>query len=168
MFWSTETVKFHFWSGAKPRDQKQETGNDSDVISGLKVLGKQISPAFSYFLINNALLYHILANWLAHNKKMTKKYAFCKVPSPEMTSKSFPVPCFWTRGFVPHGKSNFTFLIRQNTGQENRFRVFFFAMIISTSESKLWKEKLEQINNDASAFHFWRWNWKKVAAAGHC
>ena len=43
---------------------KKETGNDCDVISklNLKFLGKQISPTFSYFLINNALLYHFLAN----------------------------------------------------------------------------------------------------------
>ena len=38
---------------------------------------KQISPTFSYFLINNALLYHFLANWLAHNKKVTEKSVFC-------------------------------------------------------------------------------------------
>ena len=137
MLWRTKTVKFHFWWGAKPRDQKQETGNDSDVISGLKVLGKQISSAFSYFLINNALLYHILANWLAHNKTMTEKYVFCKAPSPVMTSKSFPVPCFWTRSFVPHRKSNPTFLVRQNTGQENCYRIIFFVMLISTMESRL-------------------------------
>ena len=28
----------------------------------LKILGKQMSPTFSYFLINNAFLYHILGN----------------------------------------------------------------------------------------------------------
>ena len=30
------TKKFHFWSGTKRRDQKQETENDCDVISGLQ------------------------------------------------------------------------------------------------------------------------------------
>ena len=69
-------MKFHFRWGAKPREEKQETGNDCDVISALEVSGKQISPTFSYFLINNALLYHFLANILAHNKKMTKKSVF--------------------------------------------------------------------------------------------
>ena len=34
-----------------------------------KLRKKQIYATFSYFLINNALLYHFLANWLAHNKK---------------------------------------------------------------------------------------------------
>ena len=42
----------------------------------LKFLGEQISPTFSYFLINNVLWYHFLANSLAHNKKMTEKSVF--------------------------------------------------------------------------------------------
>ena len=57
---------------------------------------KQISPTFSYFLINNALLYHFLANWLAHNKKMTEKSVFREAWSPEVTSQSFPVSRFCT------------------------------------------------------------------------
>ena len=47
---------------------------------------KQISPTFTYFLINNALLYHFLVKWLAHNKKMNKKYVFREAWGPEMTS----------------------------------------------------------------------------------
>ena len=44
----------------------------------LKFRGKKISPTFSYFLINNALLQHFLANLhvLAHNKKTTEKSVF--------------------------------------------------------------------------------------------
>ena len=93
---------------------------------------KQISPTFSYFLINNALLYHFLANWLAHNKKMTKKSVFREAWSPELTSQSFPVSCFWCRGFVPHRKWNLTLLAHQNTGKENRYRKKVFATLIST------------------------------------
>ena len=33
----------------------------------LKLWGKQISPAFSTFLISKAFLYHFLVNWLSHN-----------------------------------------------------------------------------------------------------
>ena len=40
MFWCTKRVKFHFRWGTKQRDQKQETGNDCDVISGLQALQK--------------------------------------------------------------------------------------------------------------------------------
>ena len=62
------------------------------LFEDLKFWGKQISPTFSYFLINNALMYHFLANLLAHNKKMTDKSVFHEVS------------CFWSRGFVPHRK----------------------------------------------------------------
>ena len=44
-----------------------------------KLREKQISPTFSYFLINNALLYHFLVNWLVHNKKMTENLFFAKL-----------------------------------------------------------------------------------------
>ena len=47
-------------------------------IQDSKPREKQISPMFSYFLINNAQLYHFLGNWLAHNKKMTEKSVFCE------------------------------------------------------------------------------------------
>ena len=40
VFWCTKNMKFHFWWGTNPRDQKQVTGNDCDVISGLEVSGK--------------------------------------------------------------------------------------------------------------------------------
>ena len=36
-----------------------------------KLCEKQISPTFSYFLINSAVLYHFLANLLAQNQKMS-------------------------------------------------------------------------------------------------
>ena len=87
---------------------------------------------FLIFLINNALLYHFLANWLAHNKKTTKKSVFCEAWSPELTSQLFPGSCFWCRGFVPHRKWNLTLLAHQNMGKENRYRKIFFATLIST------------------------------------
>ena len=101
-------------------------------IQDSKPREKQISPTFSYFLINNALLYHFLANWLAHNKKMTEKSFFRETWSPELTSQSFPVSCFWCRGFVPHRKWNLTLLAHQNRRKENRYRKNFFATLIST------------------------------------
>ena len=47
-----------------------------------KFRAKQTCPTFSYFLINNALLYHFLANLLAHNKKMTEQSVFREASSP--------------------------------------------------------------------------------------
>ena len=70
-----------------------------------KLCKKQISLTFSYFLINKALLYHFLVNWLTYNKKSV----FLKVWSPEMMLQSFPASCFWSRSFVPHRKWNFMF-----------------------------------------------------------
>ena len=99
----------------KPRDQKLEAGKDFEVIS----------RTFSYFLINNGHLYHLLANLLAHNKEMNEKFVFREALSLEMSSQSLPVSCFRSRGFVHHRKWNFTFLVRQNSGKENRYRIVF-------------------------------------------
>ena len=41
-----------------------------------KLRGKQISPTFSYFLVNNALLYLFLATLLVYNNNMTEKAVF--------------------------------------------------------------------------------------------
>ena len=101
---------------------------------------KKFAATFSYFVINNALLYHFLANWLAHNKKMTEKSVFRKAWSPELTSQSFPVSRFWCRGFVPHRKWNLTLLAHQNTGKENRYRNFFLLHL-----SAHWGDLIEQI-----------------------
>ena len=86
----------------------------------------------SYFLINNALLYHFLANWLPHNKRMSEKSVFREAWSPELTSQSFPVPCFWSHGFVPNRKWNLMLLVHQNTGKQNRYGKNFFSVVIST------------------------------------
>ena len=63
------------------------------LFQDFKFRRKQISQTFSYFLINNTLLYHLLANLSAHNKKVTEKSVFREASSPEMTSQSFPVSC---------------------------------------------------------------------------
>ena len=63
---------------------------------------------------------------------MSEKSVFREAWSPEMTSKLFPVSCFWARGFVPHRKWNLTLLVHQNMGKEKRYRVFFYAILIST------------------------------------
>ena len=78
LFWCTKSVKFHFRWGTKLRDQEQETGTIVTSFKDSKPREKQISPTFSYFLINNALLYYFLANLLAHSKKMTEKSFFSR------------------------------------------------------------------------------------------
>ena len=84
-----------------------------------KSLKKRISPTFSYFLINNELLYHFLVNWLAHNKKMTDKSVFHEL--------SFNQVLKWRRNrsqspvFVPQRKWNLTFLVHQKSLSKNIF-----------------------------------------------
>ena len=121
VFWCTKSIKFHFRLGTKPRDQKQGTGNDCDVNSGLQASRKTDFSDVFLFSHKQPLLYHFLANWLAHNKKMTEKSVFCKAWSPELTSQSFPVSCFWCRGFVPHRKWNLMLLVLWSHGLLNRF-----------------------------------------------
>ena len=60
---------------------------------------------------------------------MSEKSVFHKAWSPEMTSQSFPVSCFWSRGFVPHRKWNLMLWAHQNTRKENALNV-----LISTLE----------------------------------
>ena len=67
---------------------------------------------------------------------MTEKSVFREAWSPELTSQSFPVPCFWSRGFVPHRKGNLMLLVHQNMGKENRYGKNFFAVLISTLGSQ--------------------------------
>ena len=59
-----------------------------------------------------------------------QKSVFPETSNPEMTSQSFPVTCFWSHGFVPHRMWNFKFMVHQNIGKENRYRIFFFAIIL--------------------------------------
>ena len=103
---------------------------------------------FIIFFINKALLYHFSANWLAHNKRMTEKSVFLEAWSSELTSQSFPVPCFWSRGFVPHRKWNLMLLVHQHTGKENRYGKNFFAVLISTLGRFDWANKKNLSLND--------------------
>ena len=105
-----------------------------DVNSGFQVKPreKQISQSLSYCELINLLRNGTIVRCLWENKKTLEKSVFREAWSPELTSQSFPVPCFWSRGFVPHRKWNLMLLVRQNTGKENRYGKNFFAVLIST------------------------------------
>ena len=96
-----------------------------DKISpGLEASRKTDFSDIFLFSINNALLYHFLANLSAHDKKMTEKSVFREVSNPEMTSQSFPVSCVWSLGFLPlpvFGTSKH--------GKKNRYRIFFWLSV---------------------------------------
>ena len=48
-----------------------------------------------------------------------------------MTSQSFVVSWFWSRGFAPQQKKNFTVLVHQDTGKKNHYR---FLILLYVSE----------------------------------
>ena len=101
---------------------------------------KQISPTFTYFVVNNALLYHFLVYWLAHNKKMTKKSVLREAWSPELTSQLFPVSCFWSHSFELHWKWNLTLLDHQNVRKESCYQKKFILYL-----SVHWGDLIEQL-----------------------
>ena len=78
---------------------------------------------------------------------MTEKSVFREAWSPELTSQSFPVSCFWCRGFVPHRKWHLTLLAHQNTGKENRYRKTFLLHL-----SAHW-ERFNQANKKNLSSH---------------
>ena len=85
--------------GYKTATPKQETRNDCDVNSGLQASQKQISQSFSYFEQINLLRNGTIVRCLWENKKTSEKSVFGEAWSPELTSQSTSVPCFWSRGF---------------------------------------------------------------------
>ena len=135
-FWCFDVPKAsNFTSGAVQNRETKNRGLGTIVtsIQDSKPRKKnRFLRRFIIFFINKALLYHFLANWLAHNKRMTEKSVFLEAWSSELTSQSFPVSCFWCRGFVPHRKWNLTLLAHQNTGKENRYQKKIFATLMST------------------------------------
>ena len=132
MFWCTKSVKFHFRWGTKSRDQKQETGNDCGLISGLQASQKTDFSDIFLFSYKQRTIVSFLSELINSQWENDWEICFREAWSPEMTSQSFPVSCFWSRGFVPHRKWNLTLLVHQNMGKESCYRNFFFAMHIST------------------------------------
>ena len=63
---------------------------------------KQISQSFSYCELINLLRNGTIVCCLKENNKMSEESVFCEAWSPEVTSQSFPVSCFWSCRFVPH------------------------------------------------------------------
>ena len=131
MFQCTKSIKFHFRWGTKPRDQKQDTGNDCDVISGLQASRKTDLFDISYFRINNALLYHLLANWLVHNKKTTEKSVSARLGVLKWRHNRSQSPVFGHAALYPTGSEIWRFwYIKQGKGKSQS--KIFFAIPINT------------------------------------
>ena len=111
--------------GYKTETKNRGLGTIATSIEDSKPRKKQSSPTFSHFLINNALLYHFLANWLAHNKKMTEKSVFREAWSSELTSQSFPVSCFGVAVLYPTGSEIWRFWHIKTRGRKIAIEKFF-------------------------------------------
>ena len=119
--------------GVQNRDTKnRRLGTIVASIQDSKPREKRISQSFSYCELINLLRNGTIVLCLWENKKTSEKPVFREAWSPELTSQSFPVPCFWSRGFVPHRKWNLMLLVHQNTGKENRYGKNLFVVLIST------------------------------------
>ena len=71
----------------------------------LKLCEKQISATFSDSELINSLQKWYKSVLFVRNKKMSEKSVFRKASTPEMTSQSLPVSCFWSRGMVLRSSS---------------------------------------------------------------
>ena len=114
--------------GVQNREAKsRRLGTIVTSIQDSKPREKEISQSFSYCELINLLRNGTIVRCLWENKKTSKESVFREAWIPELTSESFPVSCFWSRGFVPHRKWNLMLLVHQNTGKENRNPKIFFC-----------------------------------------
>ena len=72
---------------------------------------------------------------------MSEKYVLREAWSPEMTSQSFSVSCFWSRGFVPHWKWNLTLWYIKTRGRKITIAKFLLLYI-----TVHWEDLIQQIN----------------------
>ena len=105
---------------------------------------KQISPTFAYFLIIKALLYQFLADWLAHNKKMTEKSVFGELEVLKWRHNHSQCPVFGLAVLYSTGSEIWLFW-NICTGKENCYRKFFFAIQMYISVH--WGDLIEQLIN---------------------
>ena len=127
--------------GVQNRETKtRRLGTIVTSFPDFKLRENQISPIFAYFLINNTLMYHFLANWLAHNEKMTEKSVFREDWSPEMTSESFPISCFGLAVLYPTGSEIWRFWYIKTGGRKIAIKNFSLLYI-----SVHWGDLIEKI-----------------------
>ena len=116
---------------ARPKNRRMGTIVTSFQDS--KPREKQISPTFTYFIINNVLLYHFVVNWWAHNKKVTKKSVFFfEAWSPEMSHNRSQSPVFGLAVLYPTGSEIWRFWYIKTRGRKIAIEKFFFAILITT------------------------------------
>ena len=91
--------------GVQNRETKnRRLGMIVTSFQDFKLLEKHISQSFSYCELINSLRNGTIVRYLENKKMLEGGGGICFSRSPEMTSQSFPVSYFWSRGFVPHRK----------------------------------------------------------------
>ena len=101
-------------------------------IQDSKPCEKQISLTFSYFLINNTLLYHFIANWLAHSKKMTEKSVFREGLESWIDVTIVPSLLLLVSRFCTPLEVKFDAFGTSKHGERKSLSKNFFATLIST------------------------------------
>ena len=92
-------------------------------------------------LINNGLLYHFLANWLAHNKKMTEKSFFAKLGALKWRHNRSQSPGFGLVFCTPP-EVKFDAFGTSKHGEGKSLSKFFLLYL-----SVHWGDLVEQIKN---------------------
>ena len=119
MFWCTKRVKFHFRWGIKPGDQKQETGNDCDVVSFSGIF------LFSY---KQRTIVPFLSELIGSPCENDWEICFSQSLKSWNDVTILPSVLFLLSRFC----TSLTPSVHQNTRKENRYRKFFFAKHVST------------------------------------
>ena len=115
VFWCTKSVKFHFRWGTRPRDQKQETGNDCDVISRIQASRKTDFSDISYFSFKQRTILPFLSELISSQYENDWKICFSRslksipsvIPSVLFLVSRFCTPPemkFDAFGISKHGK----------------------------------------------------------------
>ena len=103
------------------------------VISGLQASWKTDFLVIFLLRANQFARKWYKSALFVRNKKMSDKSVLREAWSPEMTSQTFPVSCYWSRGFVPRRKRKFHVFGTSIQGEGKSLSKFFFAMLnIST------------------------------------
>ena len=106
---------------------------------------EQISQSFSYCELINLLTNGTIVRCLWENKKTTEKSVFCEAWSPELTSQSFPVPCFCLAVLYPTGSEIWCFWYIKTRERKIAMENFFLLHL-----SAHWEDLIEQIKKNLS------------------
>ena len=126
VLWCTKSIKFHFRWGTKPRDQKQGTGNDSDVNSGLQASRKtDFSDVFLFSHKQRTIVPFI-------SKLITTQFCFSRGLESWIDVIIVPSLLFWVSRFCTPLEVKFDAFGTSKHGERKSLWKKIFATLIST------------------------------------